>query len=222
MRNVALMAMEAATLARLFPDRFVLGIGHGVQDWMAQVGAKVASPITLLREYADALTQLLQGQEVSVDGRYVKLDRVRLDWPPEVPPAIVAGAFGPKSLALCAQIAAGTLVTSGRSVAEVAGIRALLDRTRRDAGVPGPHDVIATLTGATGDDARERLHRALASWGLPADDQLGVHGDARAVADGIRRYAEAGADAVIVLKTADEPDLEALIEFLGRDVRPLL
>ena len=38
LRNLALAAMEIATLARLFPDRFVPAIGHGVLDWMGQVG----------------------------------------------------------------------------------------------------------------------------------------------------------------------------------------
>jgi alkanesulfonate monooxygenase SsuD/methylene tetrahydromethanopterin reductase-like flavin-dependent oxidoreductase (luciferase family) len=46
LRNVALTAMEAATLHRLFPDRLMLGVGHGVQSWMAQVGARVESPVT--------------------------------------------------------------------------------------------------------------------------------------------------------------------------------
>src|SRR5436305_5124827 len=46
LRNVALAAMEVATLARMFPDRFRLGVGHGVQDWMGQVGARVESPLT--------------------------------------------------------------------------------------------------------------------------------------------------------------------------------
>ncbi len=41
LRNVALTAMELATLHRLFPGRLHAGIGHGVQDWMAQVGAQV-------------------------------------------------------------------------------------------------------------------------------------------------------------------------------------
>jgi len=50
LRNVALTAMEIATLARLFPGRLTAGIGHGVQDWMGQAGAKVESPMTLARE----------------------------------------------------------------------------------------------------------------------------------------------------------------------------
>src|SRR5690349_10682452 len=32
LRNVALTAMEAATLHRLFPGRVTLAVGHGVQD----------------------------------------------------------------------------------------------------------------------------------------------------------------------------------------------
>jgi alkanesulfonate monooxygenase SsuD/methylene tetrahydromethanopterin reductase-like flavin-dependent oxidoreductase (luciferase family) len=32
LRNVAITAMEAATLHRLFPNRLLLGVGHGVQD----------------------------------------------------------------------------------------------------------------------------------------------------------------------------------------------
>ena len=49
--NAALTAMEIATLDRMFPGRAVIGVGHGVRDWMGQVGARVESPLTLLREY---------------------------------------------------------------------------------------------------------------------------------------------------------------------------
>src|ERR1043165_8722354 len=76
LRNVALTAMELATMHRLFPDRLTVGGGHGVQDWMGQVGARVESPMTLLREYLTALRALLRGERVSVSGRYVKLDEV--------------------------------------------------------------------------------------------------------------------------------------------------
>src|SRR6185437_15096857 len=82
LRNVALTAMELATLERLFPDRLEIGIGHGVQEWMGQVGARAQSPLTLLREYTVALKRLLAGELVTTSGRYVNLDAVRLDWPP--------------------------------------------------------------------------------------------------------------------------------------------
>ena len=49
LRNVAVAAMEMTTLHRMFPGRPLIGVGHGVQDWMGQVGARAESPLTLLR-----------------------------------------------------------------------------------------------------------------------------------------------------------------------------
>ncbi|MGL4743111.1 MAG: LLM class flavin-dependent oxidoreductase, partial [Phycicoccus sp.] len=63
LRNPALAAMEVAALARLHPGRFVPAFGHGVLDWMAQVGARVESPMTLLEEYVRAVRALLHGAE---------------------------------------------------------------------------------------------------------------------------------------------------------------
>lgn len=82
LRNVAITAMETATLHRLFPDRPIVAVGHGVQNWMGQVGARPDSPITLLREYTTALRALLRGESLTTAGRYVTLDKVALDWPP--------------------------------------------------------------------------------------------------------------------------------------------
>ena len=82
LRNPALLAMELATVARLWPDRLVATLGHGVLEWMGQVGAAVESPMTLLGEYAAAVRDLLDGRRVDVAGRYVRLDGVALDWPP--------------------------------------------------------------------------------------------------------------------------------------------
>ena len=79
LRNVALTAMEVATVDGMFPGRLIPGIGHGVQPWMAQVGAKAASPLTLMREYSTALRALLAGERVTAAGRYVSLDDVALD-----------------------------------------------------------------------------------------------------------------------------------------------
>src|SRR4051794_20703868 len=112
LRNVALTAMEAATMHRLFPGRVELAVGHGVQDWMAQVGARVESPLTLLREYLEALRALLRGERVTVEGRYVRLDAVALDWPPTPAPAVLAGATGPRSVRLAGEAADGTILTS--------------------------------------------------------------------------------------------------------------
>ena len=142
LRNVALLAMELATLHRLFPGRLLPGIGHGVQDWMGQVGARAASPLTLLREYAQALRLLLDGEEVTVSGRYVTLDRVRLDWPPEPGTPLLVGGTGPRTLELAGRVGDGIVIGSVTSNAELAdavaaalaGRRAGRRRRRPDAG----------------------------------------------------------------------------------------
>jgi alkanesulfonate monooxygenase SsuD/methylene tetrahydromethanopterin reductase-like flavin-dependent oxidoreductase (luciferase family) len=112
LRNVVTTAMEIATLEAMFPGRIRVGIGHGVQDWMRQAGAAVASPLTLMREYVAALSDLLAGRSVTVDGRYVRLDNVRLDWPPQQPVPVLIGGTGPKTLALAGEVADGVILDS--------------------------------------------------------------------------------------------------------------
>lgn len=223
LRNVALTAMETATLARLFPGRIRVGVGHGVQDWMGQVGARVASPLTLLREYTTALRALLAGERVTVAGRYVTLDGVALDWPPSPPPPLLAGAVGPRSLALCGEVADGTVLTGGTTPDGVRAAVSLIQGARAAAGVDGPHSVVVYLPAATGPDAPERMARELARWSFdaPAAD-VSVAGSAADVAHAVRRWAEAGADTVVLQPTADEPDPEGFVRFVAQDVRAAL
>jgi len=222
LRNVALLAMELATLHRIFPGRLLPGIGHGVQDWMAQVGARAGSPLTLLREYAEALRLLLDGHEVTVSGRYVSLDRVRLDWPPQPGTPLLVGGAGPRSLELAGRLGDGILIGSVVSDAEladsVATARAGWVEGRGALGDPLP--VVCHLMTATGPGAEQRLEDELRRWdrtdGAPG---RGVAGDASAVADAVRRLAGIGATSVVFQPTEDEPDLEGFVEFVGRDVR---
>jgi alkanesulfonate monooxygenase SsuD/methylene tetrahydromethanopterin reductase-like flavin-dependent oxidoreductase (luciferase family) len=112
LRNVVTTAMEIATLEAVFPGRIRVGIGHGVQDWMRQAGAAVASPVTLMREYVTALSDLLAARPVTVSGRYVRLSDVRLDWPPQQRVPVLIGGTGPKTLALAGEIADGVILDS--------------------------------------------------------------------------------------------------------------
>jgi len=222
LRNVALTAMEIATMTRLFPGRFRVGIGHGVQEWMAQVGARVASPLTLLREYTVALKSLLGGQTVTTDGRHVHLDAVALDWPPPSAPPILAGAVGPKTLELSGAVADGTILVGGTTPDQVRDARRAIDDGRTAAGRTDPHDVTVFLIAATGPDATERLAAELRMWPVDTDHDVAVAGDAAAVAAAVGRWAAAGANSVVLQPTADEPDIEAFVRFAAEEVRPLL
>ncbi|WP_320064346.1 LLM class flavin-dependent oxidoreductase [Micromonospora sp. RTGN7] len=222
LRNVALTAMEVATLERLFPGRFRVGVGHGVQDWMGQVGARVESPLTLLREYLTALRALLAGQRVTTGGRYVQLSEVALDWPPPAPVPVLAGATGPKSMRLCGAVADGVVLTGGTTPQGVLHARALVDEGREEAGRPGPYPVVVYLHAAIGPDADARLERERERQGYSTMADRAVSGDAEAVAAGLRRWAEAGADTIVLQPTPDDPDPEGFVRFVARDVRPLL
>jgi alkanesulfonate monooxygenase SsuD/methylene tetrahydromethanopterin reductase-like flavin-dependent oxidoreductase (luciferase family) len=222
LRNVAITAMEAAALHRMFPGRAILGVGHGVQDWMGQVGARAESPLTLLREYLEALRALLRGERLDVEGRYVKLDDVALDWPPKTAVDVLAGATGPRTLRLSGAAADGTILTSGTSPDGVRRARRLIDEGRAEAGRSGPHQVVVYLVAATGADADARLRVELAAQGLEPGSDVGVAGDAPAVAAAVRRIVEAGADTVVLQPTADEPDPEGFVRFAAEEVRPLL
>ncbi|MET7734685.1 LLM class flavin-dependent oxidoreductase [Streptomyces sp. NPDC005402] len=222
LRNVAVTAMEAATLHRMFPGRAVLGVGHGVQDWMGQVGARAESPLTLLREYLVALRALLAGERVTTRGRYVSLDGVALDWPPDGPVEVLTGATGPRTLRLAGEAADGTMLTAATPPEGVRRARRLIDEGRQKAGRTDPHRVVVYLLTATGPDASARLRAELTAEGLADVPGLGVAGDADAVAKAVQRLADAGADTVVLQPTADEPDPEGFVRFTAREVRPLV
>jgi 5,10-methylenetetrahydromethanopterin reductase len=210
-------------LDRMFPGRFVAGVGHGVQIWMGQVGARVESPMTLLREYAGALRQLLNGEQVSVKGRYVTLDEVALDWPPLTAPALLLGGTGPKSLHLAGELGDGTLLTGVLTDEEVRQACTVISEAHTSRSVASTvHDILATQIVATGPGAQERVDAEVARWDKEPGQGIGVAGDAETIAASVLRLASFGVTSVAVQPTEDEPDLEGLIGFLGSEVRPLL
>ncbi|TDD58098.1 LLM class flavin-dependent oxidoreductase [Kribbella antibiotica] len=118
-RTAAVTAMEFATLDALAPGRFLPGIGHGVQEWMGQMGVRPKSPLTALDEVTTTVTRLLAGESVSFEGKVVQLRDVKLEAPPAVAPPILLGVQGPKSMALAGRVAGGLVLAEGASAAYV-------------------------------------------------------------------------------------------------------
>lgn len=228
LRNVALTAMEVATADGMFPGRLIPGIGHGVQSWMAQVGVKAASPLTLMREYSTALRALLAGERVTTSGRYVSLDDVALDWPPARPVRVPVAATGPKSLRLAGEVGDGVVLEDSVGLP---GLPAALERIAEGRAAAGQDaaeafTVVQFVYGGTGPDAAARLRAETSKTGrdVAEDARLAdyaVWGDAQALADGVRRFGAAGADTVAIQPTADDPDLERLADVVG-EARELL
>jgi 5,10-methylenetetrahydromethanopterin reductase len=194
-RTAAITAMEVATLSALGPGRVVAGIGHGVQSWMGQMGARTPSPLTTLEEVVVAVKQLMSGAEVTTSGRHVVLDRVRLDAPPTQVPSVIVGASGPKSLALAGRVADGLVLAEGT------GPAALRDALTQAAPV-GPFDVTVFAALCIRPDRRD-AHAEMAPFlaGLLDDDRSALRSLpffdnllARYQADGVAGLASMPAD----------------------------
>jgi alkanesulfonate monooxygenase SsuD/methylene tetrahydromethanopterin reductase-like flavin-dependent oxidoreductase (luciferase family) len=122
-RNPAITAMEIATLANLAPGRVIAGIGHGVQSWMEQMGARTRSPLATLEEVLTVVRRLLRGESVSFQGSEVHMDSVRLEQPPAKVPPVVAGVRGPKSMAVAGRAADGVVLAEGAGPGYVSAVR---------------------------------------------------------------------------------------------------
>jgi 5,10-methylenetetrahydromethanopterin reductase len=124
-RNPAIAAMEIAGLARLHPGRLTVAFGHGVEAWMRQIGARPVDRLVALEEVVRAVRALLAGEEVTVHGDHVRLDRVRLDHVPGEAPPLLIGSTGPRALELAGRVADGFLLPEASGPAAVRWARGL-------------------------------------------------------------------------------------------------
>lgn len=205
MRNPATTAMELATLARLYPGRVHGGIGHGMGSWMKQIGAFPSSQLAALEEVTASVRALLAGETVSVDGRHVQLDAVRLDHPPHVVPPVSAGVRSVKSLRLSGRVADGTILTELSTPGYVRWAREQIDAGRAKAGRTDPHRITVYALLVHDQDAaaargavRAEIARFLRAGGLGT--QLGMAGIAEQ------------ADALVAAHADDEALAAALPE----------
>jgi alkanesulfonate monooxygenase SsuD/methylene tetrahydromethanopterin reductase-like flavin-dependent oxidoreductase (luciferase family) len=217
LRNPALLAMEIGAVARLHPGRLVAGLGHGATEWMREVGALVPNRLDLLSETTTALRAILRGEEVTVHGKAIHLDRMRLVHPPHQAPPVVHGVIGPRSLELSGRVADGTLVVEGRGPRDLPGIRALIDRGRAarggaEAAGADRHEIIVFCDLVLDDDparvqaASAPLRANLGPFlGVPEDEVFVAEGDAAAAAGHVRSLWEAGADTVVLRPAGDAP-----------------
>jgi len=209
-RNPAYLAMEIATLARMHPGRFSPGIGHGMPEWLEQVGARPASLLTALEEVTTAVRGLLSGEQVSLDGSHVHLDQVALTHPPRNPPPLHLGVRGPKGVALATQVADGIILAEGSSPAYIRTVREKIGPGRRLTVFvwlclrPDREDALA--------DLRPVVRRAMTQAFMQF--QLGNRADtAGAVDEALAELTVAGnlADCVQQIKTLESAGADALV-----------
>jgi len=113
-RNPARLAATFSTLDDLAPGRIILGLGAWWDPLAAKVGITRSKPLGVMREVVTAVRALLHNETVTMDGDYVHLDGVELDYvyqerrPKDVP--IYIGATGMKMMELTGEIADGVVL----------------------------------------------------------------------------------------------------------------
>ncbi|MDP4506686.1 LLM class flavin-dependent oxidoreductase [Nonomuraea turcica] len=203
LRNPMLLAMELANLARVHPGRLAAGIGHGVQDWMRQVGAAPPSPLALLEETVTAVRALLRGETVTLHGKSVHLDGVSLVHPPAVVPPVLTGVKSPRSLALSGRVAQGTIVPEGIGPAQVPGILEQIGAAGDD------HELVVFTflnTGADGAAAAKPVVEGQAAFlGVAPEEVAMADGSPEEAAAQVKSLWAAGADTVAVRPLGSDP-----------------
>jgi 5,10-methylenetetrahydromethanopterin reductase len=119
-RNPAVIASTWSTmweLAGLTADgqsRVMLGLGAWWEPICGRIGLDRRKPLTAMREHIEALRMLFTMEEVTYQGEFVKLDRIRLDvaygdtGPRNIP--LYIGATGDKMMQLTGEICEGAVL----------------------------------------------------------------------------------------------------------------
>jgi 5,10-methylenetetrahydromethanopterin reductase len=114
-RGPALMAMTLATLDELAPNRVICGLGAYWDPLAWKQGIERSKPVEQMREYLIAVRRLLNLEEFTFEGQFVKLRDISLDLghgakrePKKV--KLYIGPTGPVMTQLAGEIADGALI----------------------------------------------------------------------------------------------------------------
>jgi 5,10-methylenetetrahydromethanopterin reductase len=166
-RHPAVLALDLAALAEMFPRRAICGIGAGIPEEMTKIGARARSPLGAVGDTVRALRLLLEGGTLTVESETFTAADVSLGNPPAAPPALFVGAGGPKMLALAGAVADGTVLSVLSGPEYIGWAREQISA----GGAASDHRVVAYVLCAIDDDpdeARGMLREMVAYAALPS------------------------------------------------------
>jgi len=142
-RNPAVIAATWSTMYELAgkvddKSRVMLGIGAWWEPISTRVGVTRTKPLKAMREHVESIRQLFTMQEVTYEGEFVHLDRVRLDVafgdtsPRDIP--IYIGATGDQMLEMAGEICDGVVLNYVVSVDYIRKAVALVEKGAKKAG----------------------------------------------------------------------------------------
>ena len=230
-RHPRVLAAQALTVQAASHGRLTLGVGVSHPGLLEVYGIGFERPVTALREHLDVLLPILDGR-AGPGSSGVGSDAASTAVPgaaPRVP--VLLGALGPVMLRLAGERGSGTItfLSGPRTVAD--HVVPHLTRAADDAGRPRPRVVVGVPVAVTDEPDRVRAEvaaeyaelarlpsyaRTLERDGFGSPGDIVVAGDERAVADGLRRYANAGATDVNVSPAGTADERARTIAALGR------
>jgi alkanesulfonate monooxygenase SsuD/methylene tetrahydromethanopterin reductase-like flavin-dependent oxidoreductase (luciferase family) len=185
-----------------------MGFGHGVDFWIEQVGATPTSWMSSLREVVVAVTRLLAGESVTMDGAHVHLDKVQLAHAARIVPPISLGVRGPRSMALADEVADGIIFAEWSGPKYLQQVRAQIgDATKFTAFVQASSDVPALEAMMHEKMGLPRFASQLAAYGSdrPPLEELVIAGDPASWFDQAQKWIDAGASAVVFCPLPTDP-----------------
>jgi 5,10-methylenetetrahydromethanopterin reductase len=195
-RHPSVLAMEISTLARMFPSRFLPGIGLGLPNWLHQMGLHPDSQLRAMRDCIESIRRLLAGEELTANGTF-DFDGIRLAYPLDQPVPIYAGVLGPKMMTLAGEVADGIV---GSVLAGPEYIRWARDRVAegaKAAGRPDDHRFAALVLFSVDADSKKAKDslRPTTAWYLSAVPKTPLT-DVYGMSDTLVELAKGGPEAI--------------------------
>lgn len=175
-RHPVLSTMELAALDAISEGRIILGLGSSNARWIEeQMGVPFKRPLTAMKESAEIINGLLNGEEIQYNGTHFQTGKVKLEFKPFRPHIpVYLGVKGPKALQMAGRVADGVLTSIMTSEAYVQFVKDHLAQGAKEAGRNVDEIKIAAYLGISISENREEARAAVKPM---IARYLGIHGN---------------------------------------------
>ena len=166
-QHPAMIAQAAATMATLYPGRFWLGLGSGEalnEHFVAGYWPELRERTDRLFESIEIIRRLFSGKDVRHEGRYYRMETLRLWTLPEIPPPIYVATAGPLTAERTGRFCDG-IITVGAQAERIATVFEAFEKGAREAGKdPAGMPKILQLHLSWAETDEEATRNALVEW----------------------------------------------------------
>ena len=123
-RHPLLAATTFVSLNNMSHGRAIMGIGLGGFPWLPRIGINVfpvtqTRPARRIREYLTIVRALLNGETITLQGEFYKVNEIKLDTMPAAKPKLYVAAFGSRLLQVATEYADGVIVSPALMTPEI-------------------------------------------------------------------------------------------------------